>query len=773
MNAYFRRTILIGLLLGISCLFFAGSLFALTQQLNIEVNDVSADCEILSYGGSQDQEGTVSVSNDGNTLTLSGNTWKKVNLGEITITENTVLEFDFSSSSEGEVHGIGFNTDDSISYYTTFKLHGIHNWGLRDFDNYTAPQTRHYTIPVGEYFTGTFSSLVFAMDDDANATGESVFSNIRITNQPTQQVSIEVNDVSANCEILSYGGGQDKEGIVAVSDNGNTLTLTGNTWKKVNLGEITITENTVLEFDFSSSSEGEIHGIGFDTDNSISASSTFRLHGTQSWGQAFDNYTALETRHYTIPVGEFFAGNFNSLFFVMDDDATATGESVFSNIRITNQPTNVLYVDMATGDDRISYAENSSSTPWATLGRAVWGSTSLANPNSSQAARAGDTVIVRSGSYNVSEGTGERYLPVYNPVNSGEAGNPIVFKADGDVILSSSTNTRGEPLIGTCDRNYIVWDGFILDEMNINTKADTGPVTIWSSGNVTIQNLTVRGITSSWNDNHNAIRLERSHDVVIRNNTLYGNRNAGSNRNGSSIMLYYTNDIIIENNEISDSGGGIFVKGANGGPVTIRYNYIHGVDSEGIAIGVLGTETEQFGGQVYQNIIRDCTNGISFIGYNSYSPANVDVVNNTIYNCSNGGIFVKPSTNGYRDIVFINNIIVGNTNGIQGEDISDLSSMTFRYNLYHDNGVHARIAYTDYSFSGWQNTFAKDTEGSLLSDPMFSDTSDNTFTHTNINPVNDAGIDILNLRGQGTNAPINLGARVTGNEVIGVTNATD
>ncbi|MCU7876169.1 MAG: right-handed parallel beta-helix repeat-containing protein [Candidatus Thiodiazotropha sp. (ex Lucinoma borealis)] len=429
-----------------------------------------------------------------------------------------------------------------------------------------------------------------------------------------------------------------------------------------------------------------------------------------------------------------------------------------------------LYVDINGGNDNTSYESNSTSNPWSSLGRAAWGSTSLSSTNSNQAARAGDIVIVRSGNYNTTSGTGERYIPVYNPANSGTSGNPIVFQAEGNVVLSSNSNTIGEPLIGTYGRSHIVWDGFILDERNINTKSDTGPVVVWSSNNITIQNLTVRGISSSWNDNHNAIRIESSRDSLIRNNTLYGTRNAGRNRNGSSIMLYYSNNITMEHNDISDSSGGIFIKGANGGPFIVRYNYLHNIDAEGIAIGGVGTASEQYGAQIYQNIIRDSNAGITFIGYDSVSPANIDVVNNTIYNCSNGGIFFKPNTNGYRDLVFKNNLIVGNTRGIQGEDISDLSSMTYTNNLYHNNGSTARVNYSNYSFSSWQNNFSKDRSGSISTDPLFSNTANNSFTLASNSPAINAGVDVLNIRGQGTSSSITLGAHVTGNEIIGVTN---
>src|SRR5690606_5256223 len=104
-----------------------------------------------------------------------------------------------------------------------------------------------------------------------------------------------------------------------------------------------------------------------------------------------------------------------------------------------------LYVDVSNGDDAISYADNNASNPWSSLGRAVWGSMNRGNPNSSQAAQAGDVVIVRAGTYSTNQGTGERYDPIYNPVNNGRSGTPITIRADGAVSLRSNTNTVGEP----------------------------------------------------------------------------------------------------------------------------------------------------------------------------------------------------------------------------------------------------------------------------------------------------------------------------------------
>lgn len=429
----------------------------------------------------------------------------------------------------------------------------------------------------------------------------------------------------------------------------------------------------------------------------------------------------------------------------------------------------ILYVDVASGNDATTYSANGPSSPWRSIGRAVWGSTSMGNPNGSQAAQAGDTVIVRAGVYTATQMTGTRYIPTYNPVNNGSYGNPITISAEGTVTLRSTTTGGSGPIIGAFGKSYIVWDGFYVDEPNIQTTSDTGPVVIWSSNNITLQNLTINGKTSSWNDNHNSIRIEDSRDSLIRNNRIFGNRNAGMNANGSAMMLYTSSNITIEHNEIYNSGGGIFVKGANTGPFNIRYNLIHHIDGGGILIGGVGTNVAQNGARIYQNVIRDNAEGITFIGYDSVSPANIDVVNNTIHNCSNGGIFFKPNTAGYSDIVLRNNIIADSARGIQGEDISDLRAMTFSHNFYHGDTTVSRIAYTNYSFDSWRSNFSKDTAGSRVVDPLFVNRSGDDFRLAAGSPAVNAGLDILNLAGNGTSASITVGAYITGNEVIGPT----
>lgn len=481
---------------------------------------------IDTYGGAQDHSGSTVIERGGSALHLTGNRWKQIDL-TYRVTPETVLEFDFTSTAEGDIHGIGFDSDTSISSGLTFRLHGTQNWGLDDFNRYDASgDVQHFVIPVGRYFTGKATGLVFVNDHDVSSpTAESVFSNVRIyeeddslpkviapraTNDhveldedsPTVAIDVLANDhngdsaisisgVSAGSaggtirvaadgrihyrpavnyngtetftytvagaksnstaqvtvkilpvndppvaddnrytvlanrsyrmnvlnndstgadadetltisstgrgsagakiatdgrsitytpahgfagtetftytindgtvgssatatitvhveqpesEVLdfhdysidTYGGNQDMVGAALVEDGDEALRLLGNTWKKIDL-PYTITPNTVLEFDFSSASRGEIHGIGLDNDTTITSSRTFRLYGSQAWGIAdYATYKSQAgTIHYVIPVGKFYTGKAAYMFFINDHDIrNPNAQSIFSNVRI-------------------------------------------------------------------------------------------------------------------------------------------------------------------------------------------------------------------------------------------------------------------------------------------------------------------------------------------------------------------------------------------------------------------------------------------------------
>ncbi|MEM9930245.1 MAG: T9SS type A sorting domain-containing protein, partial [Bacteroidota bacterium] len=185
-----------------------------------------------------------------------------------------------------------------------------------------------------------------------NVNGTDVAAGGNFTTSTTEQFCGDAGDGEgdggddgggdANCTAIdftntppqSYGSIQDR-GTVTILD-ANTIMIQNNAWKAIDL-DYSVTPATVIEFEFGSTRQGEIHGIGFDNNNSISSNRTFRLFGTQTWGLSnFDTYSTIGYwKSYILPVGQFYSGNFNRLFFVADHDGGArNGNSFFRNIRI-------------------------------------------------------------------------------------------------------------------------------------------------------------------------------------------------------------------------------------------------------------------------------------------------------------------------------------------------------------------------------------------------------------------------------------------------------
>ncbi len=147
--------------------------------VSIGCNDFNLDRTYLSF--SNQDGGTHQLTNGNTELEIRDNAWKYVDL-IYTVTPNTVIEFDFASTIEGEIHGLGFESDNKLSSDVIFKVHGTQNWGIQNFDNYpNNGQWVSYNINIGSFYTGTSDRLVFVADHDGNPkNGNSFFRNIVI-----------------------------------------------------------------------------------------------------------------------------------------------------------------------------------------------------------------------------------------------------------------------------------------------------------------------------------------------------------------------------------------------------------------------------------------------------------------------------------------------------------------------------------------------------------------------------------------------------------------
>jgi hypothetical protein len=437
-------------------------------------------------------------------------------------------------------------------------------------------------------------------------------------------------------------------------------------------------------------------------------------------------------------------------------------------------------------------ASNTAGSPWCTIGRAMWGQSTYSTTGTpAQAAQAGDVVIVSPGTYAQTATTNSRSYPVLRPVNSGTSGNPITFKAEYPAITatteqrtiishSGSRATSTEAIIGVSGGiNHIVFDGFYLDETNLNTRCDEGVIQVWGTG-VTVKNFIVDGVDAyadwgcSSDVNHSAVRLDYARDITVENNKFFGF--FGAHHNTSGIMVYDSYSLIFQHNEIYDVYTGIHVKGDVGddeqSDVTIRYNLIHDT-----SIGVEFGGVQDFYGDnyMYQNLIRDQsswvtpTAAIVFRSYVTGSPAGVWIVNNTIVDfdvSGRGAIRTLASNPG--PITVKNNIISGCTIAVGDEDNSSLDAdYTFNRNLYYGFTTFSRMNSTNQTFATWQSTYGEDANSLSTSDPLFVNAAGDNLKLDTGSPALTLGRTINAIHGS-TDQTIPAGAYITGNEVIGI-----
>jgi len=172
-----------------------------------------------SYGGNQDQ-GSSSDLENGNGLVLNNNAWKSIALN-YTVTSNTVLEFEFGSTAQGEIHGIGFDNNSGISSGLTFQIYGTQNWGNRDIDYSSIGYWQSFTIPVGSYYTGSFNRLFFTNDhDESPGDGNSYFRSIKIYEGNSCNPSVSNSDIeiaTRNGNTAMVNGLPDEEGESLIS----------------------------------------------------------------------------------------------------------------------------------------------------------------------------------------------------------------------------------------------------------------------------------------------------------------------------------------------------------------------------------------------------------------------------------------------------------------------------------------------------------------------------------------------------------------------------
>lgn len=437
-----------------------------------------------------------------------------------------------------------------------------------------------------------------------------------------------------------------------------------------------------------------------------------------------------------------------------------------------------LYVNAATGNDATTYANNDINNPWASLCRATNGASSCAtgSTNASEAAAAGDTVIVAAGTYSAA-GTATRFLSPFNPANSGTNGSPITIRCGTANGCTAALSLSEGPTIGCRSRNYIVWDDWIVNGTVSPSTSDTGHVDFYDATGCELLNSTIQGDTNHPNTgqgNYNGVRLEATTSIRIAGNEIYDIAEEGVyGGNQACIMTYDADSSVIELNDLHDCGVGVYLKGTHDTPGesqannVIRLNRVYDVRADGIEIG------SAQGGSVYQNTVSCGTGSTSGIRIQSWaattniaaSPHDFDIYNNGVIGCDDGMTYASQdnSTAYWSAIRVYNNIFMNGDYGVHSTGPTSVGDTDHQHNIYHQFATAVANFGSNLNLAGWQALSQDDTApAGITSDPTItSETAETEDWHL---VGGSPAIDLGRTFGGGT---VDTGPYITGSETIG------
>lgn len=158
--------------------------------------------QVVRYDESFNDQGSFEVQDNGASILITGNGWKAIPI-DYNFTTSTVIEFDFKSETEGEIHEVSLDNNLSFAPERRFVIYGTQAVSSNlSAQRYTGSgDWEHFTISTGDLVTGNYAYLVMAADDDRNAAGDSYFRNIKIYEDYDGSLSCENEGSDLNCEV--------------------------------------------------------------------------------------------------------------------------------------------------------------------------------------------------------------------------------------------------------------------------------------------------------------------------------------------------------------------------------------------------------------------------------------------------------------------------------------------------------------------------------------------------------------------------------------------
>lgn len=294
--------------------------------------------------------GPVTVLDDGKGVSMTGNRWLRIPHA-YAVTADTVLEFEFKGTVQGEVHAVGLDEDGNPTNAPRLcKVWGTDGWTFGpnagdDYDRYQhhSPEWATYRIRIGKYYTGAMQYVVFANDNDLGAqNASSEIRHVKVYEAPVRDAEDYINLAIWSGYGLTGGGDRPKEGVVSAFNDGREIELIGNRWVKVWVDH-DVQPFTVLDFSYRGDIQGEIHALGLDENTTMDdAQRLFQLQGTQTWPEGISVVPRYQGNgewvDYRLEVGKYYTGLMKYLAFASDHDVpNANASSRFRDVRIVDE----------------------------------------------------------------------------------------------------------------------------------------------------------------------------------------------------------------------------------------------------------------------------------------------------------------------------------------------------------------------------------------------------------------------------------------------------
>ena len=234
-------------------------------------------------------------------------------------------------------------------------------------------------------------------------------------------------------------------------------------------------------------------------------------------------------------------------------------------------------------------------------------------------------------------------------------------------------------------------------------------------------------------------------------------------------MNYDSAGYHIHHNSISNSAGGVFLKGVQQAvdmlPGSIHHNAI--VDCRyPVALGGVGQNTVD--STIRCNIYQNLFNGgekFLLIAYNNTSPVNISFVNNTIVNLdSTEALFAAYAGATDANTRLSNSLVQNNLfapiDGYLWQDSGATTAAFLATRMPFDRNMYDGVTgyFKNGTFAAWQAA-GMDANGAQ-DDPEFTNALTGDYTLGASSPALDFGVDVLNLLGNGTTGSINAGCYI-------------